>query len=51
MDTEADKSGNDSQTLQDYMRHVEKQSNGRKTMIYFTIFINRASLLRVQKML
>lgn len=28
---EANKSCNDSKTLQDYMRHVEQQSHGRKT--------------------
>lgn len=28
---EADNSYNDSKTLQDYMRHAEQQSHGRKT--------------------
>lgn len=28
---EVDNSCNDSKTLQDYMRHVEQQSHGRKT--------------------
>lgn len=31
METETDKSCNDSKTLQDYMRHVEQQSHGRTT--------------------
>ena len=53
---EADKSCNDSKTLQDYMRHVKQQSHGRKTQaqtaaIHLTTLKNRASLLRVHKML
>ena len=56
MAIEGDKSRNDSKTLQDYMRHVEQQSHGRKTHvntaeIHLTIFKNRTSLLRVHKTL
>ena len=55
----ADKSSNDAilkKTLQDYMRHVEQQSHGRKShtvtaAIHLTTFKNRASLLRVHKTL
>ena len=57
MAIEGDKSRNDSKTLQDYMRHVEQQSHGRKTHAKTAaIFIlrslkNRTSLLRVHKTL
>ena len=56
MAIEGDKSSNGSKTLQDYMRHVEQQSHGRKThaktaAIHLTIFKNRASLLRVHETL
>ena len=53
---EADKSCNDSKTLQDYKRHVELQSHGSKTQaltdaIHLTTFKNRASLLLVHETL
>ena len=53
---EAEKSCNDSKTLQDYKPHVEQQSHGRKTLAYtaaisLTTFKNRASLLQVHKTL
>lgn len=49
MDTETDKSCNDSKKLHDYMRHFDQKSQGHTThaktaTIYFTINKNRASL-------
>ena len=47
---EADKSRNDSKTLQNHTKRVEQQSRGRKTHArrLQLIFKNRASLLRLE---
>ena len=56
MVVEADNLCNDGKTLQDYMRHIEQQSHGRKTLAescdsFYNPFTNRASLLRVHRKL